>query len=323
MVNHRTLHWLGGFIADLPTPFDDGDRIDWRAFEKLCEHQIKAGATAIVVGETAGEASTLNREEHEDIIAAAAGIARGRIAVIAGAGSNSTSQAIELTTEAEAAGADAILSVVPYYNRPMQAGMLAHFRAIAGTTGLPIILHDVPSRTMREMSDETIVELSQSRQFIGLKESSGSVARLLRLRSALPPAFRLLSGEDATAMAYLACGGDGCISIVANLFPDLCHDIQEGCGTGNVQVARSLASRLMALATILSGDSPVAALKYGMSLLGCMKPAVRLPLVELGEEARRAVTRAMTAVSESIRAGEFESGRRTKSFRGAVALPAK
>ena len=195
MVNHRTLHWLGGFIADLPTPFDDGDRIDWRAFERLCEHQIKAGATAIVVGETAGEASTLNREEHEDIIAAAAGIARGRIAVIAGAGSNSTSQAIELTTEAEAAGADAILSVVPYYNKPMQAGMLAHFRAIAETTGLPIILHDVPSRTMREMSDETIVELSQSKQFIGLKESSGSVARLLRLRSALPPAFRLLSGR--------------------------------------------------------------------------------------------------------------------------------
>ena len=319
MVNHRTLHWLGGFIADLPTPFDDGDRIDWRAFEKLCEHQIKAGATAIVVGETAGEASTLNREEHEDIIAAAA----GRIAVIAGAGSNSTSQAIELTTEAEAAGADAILSVVPYYNRPMQAGMLAHFRAIAGTTGLPIILHDVPSRTMREMSDETILELSQSRQFIGLKESSGSLSRLLRLRSALPPAFRSLSGDDATAMAYLACGGDGCISTVANLFPDLCQEIQERCGSGNVQVARSLASRLMALATIVSGDSPVAALKYGMSLLGCMKPAVRLPLVELGQEARQAVTRAMAAVSENIRAGEFQSGRRAKVLRGAVALPGK
>ena len=144
MANHRTLHWLGGFIADLPTPFDDGDRIDWRAFETLCEHQIRAGATAIVVGETVGEASTLNREEHEEIIAAAASIARGRIAVIAGAGSNSTSQAIELTTEAEAAGADAILSVVPYYNKPMQAGMLAHFRAIAESTSLPIILHDVP-----------------------------------------------------------------------------------------------------------------------------------------------------------------------------------
>jgi 4-hydroxy-tetrahydrodipicolinate synthase len=160
MPANQPLHWLGGFIADLPTPFDDDDRIDWQAFEMLCEHQIRSGATAIVVGETMGEASTLSREEHEEIISAAANIARGRIAVIAGAGSNSTSQAMELTMEAEAAGADAVLSVVPYYNNPMQAGILAHFRAIAGSTSLPIILHDVPARTIREMSDETIVQLS-------------------------------------------------------------------------------------------------------------------------------------------------------------------
>src|SRR6476661_2795712 len=232
--------WLTGYIPDLPTPFDETGAVDLAAFARLCERQIEAGVPAMVVGETAGEASTLTPAEHDSIVRAAVGIARGRLRIIAGAGSNSTGQAIELTTEAEAAGADAILSVVPYYNKPMQAGMLAHFRAIAETTGLPIILHDVPSRTMREMSDETIIELSRSKQFIGLKESSGSVARLLRLRSALPPAFRLLSGDDLTAMAYLACGGDGCISIVANLFPDLCREIQEGCGTGNVQVARSL-----------------------------------------------------------------------------------
>ena len=204
MPANQPLHWLGGFIADLPTPFDDDDRIDWQAFEMLCEHQIRSGATAIVVGETMGEASTLSREEHEEIISAAANIARGRIAVIAGAGSNSTSQAMELTMEAEAAGADAVLSVVPYYNNPMQAGILAHFRAIAGSTSLPIILHDVPARTIREMSDETIVQLSESKQFIGLKDSAGSVARLFRLKSALPPAFRLLSGNDTTTMAYLA-----------------------------------------------------------------------------------------------------------------------
>jgi len=212
MPANQPLHWLGGFIADLPTPFDDDDRIDWQAFEMLCEHQIRSGATAIVVGETMGEASTLSREEHEEIISAAANIARGRIAVIAGAGSNSTSQAMELTTEAEAAGADAVLSVVPYYNNPMQAGILAHFRAIAGSTSLPIILHDVSARTIREMSDETIVQLSESKQFIGLKDSAGSVARLFRLKSSLPPAFRLLSGNDTTTMAYLASGGDGCIS---------------------------------------------------------------------------------------------------------------
>jgi len=302
MLQTQPSHWLGGFIADLPTPFDDDDRIDWPAFEMLCEHQIRSGATALVVGETMGEASTLSREEHEEIIAAAVGIARGRITVIAGAGSNSTSQAIELTSEAEAAGADAILSVVPYYNKPMQSGILAHFQAIAASTALPIILHDVPSRTAREINDDTIMRLSESKQFIGLKKSTGSVARLFRLRSALPPSFRLLSGDDATAMAYLASGGDGCISVVANLYPDLCRVIHEGCATGNLRGSRNLSGRIAALGSLLAEDSPVAALKYGMSVLGFMRSMVRLPLVELGRDARRKIFLAMTAVDRNNQA---------------------
>jgi 4-hydroxy-tetrahydrodipicolinate synthase len=302
MLQTQPSHWLGGFIADLPTPFDDDDRIDWPAFEMLCEHQIRSGATALVVGETMGEASTLSPEEHEEIVAAAVGIARGRITVIAGAGSNSTSRAIELTSEAEAAGADAVLSVVPYYNRPMQSGILAHFQAIAGSTALPIILHDVPSRTAREMNDDTIIRLSESKQFIGLKESTGSVARLFRLRSALPPAFRMLSGDDATAMAYLAGGGDGCISVVANLYPDLCRVIHEGFATGNLKGSRNLSSRIAALGSLLAEDSPVGALKYGMSVLGFMRSAVRLPLVELGRDARRKIFLAMTAVDRNSQA---------------------
>jgi 4-hydroxy-tetrahydrodipicolinate synthase len=302
MLQTQPSHWLGGFIADLPTPFDDDDRIDWPAFEMLCEHQIRSGATALVVGETMGEASTLSPEEHEEIVAAAVGIARGRITVIAGAGSNSTSRAIELTSEAEAAGADAVLSVVPYYNRPMQSGILAHFQAIAGSTALPIILHDVPSRTAREMNDDTIIRLSESKQFIGLKESTGSVARLFRLRSALPPAFRMLSGDDASAMAYLASGGDGCISVVANLYPDLCRVIHEGCATGSLRGSRNLSGRVAALGSLLAGDSPVAALKYGMSVLGFMRSIVRLPLVELGRDARRKIFLAMTAVDRNNQA---------------------
>jgi 4-hydroxy-tetrahydrodipicolinate synthase len=302
MIQTQPSHWLGGFIADLPTPFDDDDRIDWPAFEMLCEHQIRSGASALVVGETMGEASTLSRDEHEEIIAAAVGIARGRITVIAGAGSNATSQAIELTGEAEAAGADAVLSVVPYYNRPMQSGILAHFQAIAASTGLPIILHDVPSRTGREMNDDTIIRLSESKQFIGLKESSGSVARLFRLRSALPPAFRMLSGDDASAMAYLASGGDGCISVVANLYPDLCRVIHEGCATGSLRGSRNLSGRVAALGSLLAEDSPVAALKYGMSVLGFMRSIVRLPLVELGRDARKKIFLAMTAVDKNNQA---------------------
>jgi 4-hydroxy-tetrahydrodipicolinate synthase len=300
MVKTQPSHWLGGFIADLPTPFEDRGRIDWPAFEMICERQIRAGATAVVVGETMGEASTLRRNEHAEIISAAARIARGRVAVIAGADSNSTGEAMELTREAEASGADAVLSVVPYYNKPMQAGIFAHFEAIAGSTGLPVILHDVPSRTVRGISDDTIVRLAQLKQCIGLKESTGSVARLFRLKSALPPAFRMLSGDDATAMAYLASGGDGCISIVANLFPDLCHGIHQGCASGNLGVSRSLSNRIAALGSLLAEDSSVAALKYGMSVLGFMRPTVRLPLVELGEDARKTIDLAMTAVGETI-----------------------
>ena len=242
--------------------------------------------------------STLGRDEHEEIIAAAVDIARGRVAIIAGAGSNATGQAMELTTAAEAAGADAILSVVPYYNKPMQAGILAHFRAIAGVTGLPVILHDVPSRTMREISDETIVRLSESRQFIGLKDATGNVARLMRLKPSLPPTFRFLSGDDVTTPAYLASGGDGCISMVANLFPELCHGIYESCMKSHMPVPERLSACIAALAIVLAEDLQVAALKYGLSLLGLAKPAVRLPLVELGDDARKAVALAMTAFCE-------------------------
>ena len=217
--------WLTGYIPDLPTPFDESDRLDLVAFAKLCERQIAADVSAIVVGETAGEASTLTPAEHETIVRTAVEIARGRIRVIAGAGSNSTSRAIELTRRAETAGADAVLSVVPYYNKPMQAGIHAHFLAIAEATTLPIILHDIPSRTLRELSDDTLARLAQSEQFIGLRDASGDIARPMRLRSRLPHGFRLLSGDDATALAFIANGGDGCISVLSNVAPDLCHRI--------------------------------------------------------------------------------------------------
>jgi 4-hydroxy-tetrahydrodipicolinate synthase len=298
----KPCHWLGGFVADLPTPFGDRDEIDWPAFEMLCEHQIGSGATAMVVGETMGEASTLSRTERGEIIGAAVRLARGRIAIIAGAGSNSTGQAIELTAIAESAGADAIMSVVPYYNKPMQAGILAHFQSVAASTGLPIVLHDVPSRTAREMSDETIMRLAESTQFIGLNDAAGSVARLFRLRSRLPPGFRLTCGGETDALPYLASGGDGCICGAANLFPDPCHDIHAGCVIGDLIAARDVAARLAPLGALLAGDSPVAVVKYGLSLLGFMKPAVRLPLAALGGDARKAVAQAIAAVTEPAKA---------------------
>jgi 4-hydroxy-tetrahydrodipicolinate synthase len=290
--------WLTGYIPDIPTPFDQHGAVDLATLAKLCERQIHAGVSAIVVSETCGEASTLTSAEQERIIRTAVEVAAGRVRIIAGAGSNSTSQAIELAQRAEAAGADAVLSVVPYYNKPMQAGIQAHFRAIAISTALPIILHDVPSRTMRELSDDTLLRLADSRHFIALKDGTGDLLRLLRLRSRLPAGFRLLSGDDATALAFIANGGDGCISAVSNVAPELCQSIFSNCRLGQLQSARYQQNRLLALTTALAKESP-AALKYALCLLGLMAPDTRLPIVQLGDAAKTAVANAIADLTNT------------------------
>jgi 4-hydroxy-tetrahydrodipicolinate synthase len=199
---------------DLPTPFNETGGIDLKAFERLCERQILADVSAFVVCETAGEASTLSADERDTIIRVAVEVARGRARVIAGAGSNSTSKVIELTRCAEAAGADygavgrALLQQADA-GRPLRS----HFRTIAASTGLPIILHDISSRSVRELANETLARLAEFEQFIGLRDGSGDVVRPMRLSSLLPPGFRLLCGDDATTLVYIASGGDGCISI--------------------------------------------------------------------------------------------------------------
>lgn len=298
--------WLTGYIPDIPTPFDEHGAVDLAAIARLCERQINAGVSAIVVSEIGGEASTLTPAEQESVVRTAVEAARGRIRIIAGAGSNSTSQAIELTQRAEAAGADAVLSVVPYYNKPMQAGIQAHFRAIAISTALPIIIHDVPSRTMREMSDDTLLRLADSRHFIGLKDGTGDLMRLLRLRARLPAGFRLLSGDDATALAFIANGGDGCISVVSNVAPELCQSIFSNCRLGRLQTARYLQGRLAPLTAELAKESP-AALKYALCLLGFMSPATRLPIVELADDAKAGVANAIADIGDEDIACQVEA----------------
>jgi 4-hydroxy-tetrahydrodipicolinate synthase len=289
--------WLTGYIPDLPTPFDDAGHLDLAAFARLCQRQIEAGVPAIVVGETAGETSTLTPVEQESMIRAAVEIARGRARVIAGAGSNSTSHAIELTQRAEAAGADAILSVVPYYNKPMQAGIYQHFRAIADATRLPIIVHDIPARTIRELANSTLARLAESQQFIGLRDGSGDPTRPMALMPLLPSGFRLLSGDDATALAFFACGGDGCISMVSNVAPELCQAIFSSSRQGRLQAARYLQNRLAPLTAALTRESP-AALKYALSVLGFMSPNTRLPIVGLDDAAKAVVAGAIAAIGD-------------------------
>ncbi|WP_050426347.1 4-hydroxy-tetrahydrodipicolinate synthase [Bradyrhizobium tropiciagri] len=288
---------LSGFIPDLPTPFNHRDEIDTEAFGRLCERQIAAGASALVVGETAGENATLVPAERVKLVEIAARVARKRVRIIAGAGSNATDRAVAFTRAAEAAGADAIMSVVPYYNKPMPQGMAAHFRAVAAATTLPVILHDIPSRTVKGLTDETLLELAGSPRFAGLRDGGGDVARLTRLRSRLPATFRMLTGDDLSSLAWLAAGGDGCISTVANVAPDLYVAVYRHFRAGRLYQARELHQRLVPLVALLEREHP-AALKFALALLGFMQPATRLPIVQLGATAKAEVAQAMAALAD-------------------------
>jgi len=206
---------------------------------------------------------------------------RGRIPVIAGAGANATAHAIALARSAEVAGADAILSVVPYYNKPTQEGLYCHFRAIAEATSLPVILYDVPPRTACGLADETIVRLAELPRVIGLKDAAGDTARPARLRSILGTEFRLLCGDDALALPYMAQGGDGCISVTSNVAPGLCRNMFLAWKQGQSVRAQRLAWAAAPLTTALFRESNPVPVKYALALLGLMSPAVRLPLVEL------------------------------------------
>jgi 4-hydroxy-tetrahydrodipicolinate synthase len=282
----RHVSKLSGYAPALPTPFGDDDNIDCAAFERFCDRQIHEGATALVVGGTTGEAPTLTPAEHRTLIRIAVGVSRGQIPVVAGAGSNSTAHAIELTKDAEARGADAILSIVPYYNKPTQAGLLAHFTAIAQSTGLPIILYDVPCRTACGLPDDTVVRLAEMSQFIGLKDATGDITRPARLRRRVGKDFRLLSGDDATALPFLSQGGNGCISVTSNVVPGLCRSMFLAFRQGQMARALRLSAEIAPLTTALFRESNPTPLKYTLSLLDQMSAKVRLPLVEPTEQTK-------------------------------------
>lgn len=294
----RHVSKLSGYAPALPTPFDAEGHVDRDAFEHLCHLQVEAGATALVIGGTTGEAPTLSPAEHSTLIQIAAAVARGRVPVIAGAGSNATAHAIELSKDAEAAGADALLSVVPYYNKPTQTGLTAHFRAIANATGLPLILYDVPSRTVCGLADETVARLAEISQIIGLKDATGDITRPLRLRSLVGADFRLLSGDDATALGFLSQGGNGCISVTSNVAPGLCRSMFLALRQGQTSTAQRCAAPLARLTASLFRESSPAPLKYALSAMGLMSPKVRLPLVEVSDATRTEVAAAVAYVCE-------------------------
>lgn len=282
-----------GSIPALITPFRDS-KVDEAAFRKIIEWHIREGSHAVVPVGTTGESPTLSHDEHKRVVEIAVEAVGGRIPVIAGTGSNSTAEAIDFTRHAEKAGADAALVVVPYYNKPTQDGLYAHFRAVAEAVNLPILVYNVPARTVASISVETLDRLARDcPNIVGTKDASADLTRPSRQRLMTGEAFIQLSGEDGTALAFNAHGGTGCISVTANVAPRLCAEFQEATLKGDFGTAIRLQDRLMPLHTALFAETSPGPVKYAASLLDLCLPDIRLPLVPPGEGTRKLVREAM------------------------------
>jgi 4-hydroxy-tetrahydrodipicolinate synthase len=284
-------HFAGAMPA-LITPFLDG-MVDEAAFAALIERQIASGVHGLVPAGTTGESVTLSADENKRVIALCVEVARGRVPVVAGTGSNDTAKTIEMTRHAKKVGADAALVVTPYYNRPSQDGLIAHFTAIADAVQLPLILYNVPARTSVDMLPETVATLSRHPNIVGIKDASNQLDRATRQRILCGPDFALLSGEDGTAVGFNAMGGQGCISVTANVAPELCARLQECCLAGDFGSAHDIDMRLSALHRALFMEPSPAPAKYALSRLGLCREDARLPHVPLSAATREAVDAAM------------------------------
>ena len=281
----------GSFTA-LVTPFRNGS-LDEQAFRDLVEWQIGEGTNGLVPVGTTGESPTLSHEEHERVVEWCVDQARGRVPVIAGAGSNATAEAINLARHAERVGADAVLVVTPYYNKPTQEGLFRHFQAINDAIGIPIIIYNIPGRSVIDMSVGTMKRLFELRNVAGVKDATANVARVSQQRLAMGPAFNQLSGEDATALGFMAHGGHGCISVTSNVAPRLCAEFQGACLRGEFGAALTLQDKLMPLHTALFVETSPAPVKYALSVLNKCTETLRLPMVPVSEPTRQAVRQAM------------------------------
>jgi 4-hydroxy-tetrahydrodipicolinate synthase len=290
---------IKGSLPALITPMRDG-KVDEAAFRKLVSWQIEQGSHGLVPCGTTGESPTLSHEEHKRVVAICVEEAAGRVPVVAGTGSNSTDEAIALTRHAKEVGADAVLSVTGYYNKPSQEGMYRHFAAIAEAVDIPILLYNIPARAIVEISVETMARLAQIPRIIGVKDATANLMRPTRERNACGKSWRLISGEDGTALGYMAHGGHGCISVTANVAPKLCAEFQDACLRGAYDRARELQDRLMPLHDAMFCEPSPAPVKYAASLLGYCTPEVRLPLVELSDACRVRVREAMQGVGFKV-----------------------
>lgn len=281
-----------GSMVALITPFLNG-AVDEKRFQELIDWQIAQGTHGVVPCGTTGESPTLSHAEHKRVVELCIGVAKSRVPVVAGSGSNSTAEAIELTRHAKKAGADGALVVTPYYNKPSQEGLYQHFKAIHDAVDLPIVIYNIPGRCVIDMSVATMARLAALPNIVGVKDATNDLARPLRTREAIGRDFSLLSGEDVTALSFLAQGGDGCISVTANVAPRACSDMHEAWQRGDAAKAMRINQQLGPLHDALFVESNPAPVKFAASLIERSSPEVRLPLVAATPAAQEIVRKAM------------------------------
>ncbi|WP_424975807.1 4-hydroxy-tetrahydrodipicolinate synthase [Dinoroseobacter sp. S124A] len=281
-----------GSMPALVTPMKDG-AVDFATLEAFVEWQISEGSHGLVPVGTTGESPTLSHDEHEAVVAKVIEVAAGRVPVIAGAGSNNTVEAVRFVRHAAEAGAQGALVVTPYYNKPTQAGMIAHYTALAAAADIPIVIYNIPGRSIVDMTPATMAVLAELPTIVGVKDATGDLARVSQTRMACGPDFIQLSGEDATALGFNAHGGVGCISVTANVAPKLCARFQEATLAGDFATALTLQDKLMPLHEAIFMEPGLVGAKYALSLLGKCSEEVRLPLLGLTEDTQKAVKAAM------------------------------
>ena len=284
---------LKGSLVALITPMNQDGSINYEQLHDLIDWHIENGTDGIVAVGTTGESATLPVEEHLAVIEATVKHVNKRVPVIAGTGANNTVEAIALSKAAEQAGADYTLSVVPYYNKPSQEGIYQHFKAIAEATSIPMVIYNVPGRTVVSMSNDTILRLAEISNIVGVKEASGNIGKNIELINSVPEGFVVLSGDDPTGLPFMLCGGHGVVTVAANVAPKLFADMCRAALEGDIATARRLNEQLIPIYNTMFCEPSPAAPKWGLSLLGKCEPHVRLPLVALTEDGQAKVRAAL------------------------------
>ena len=283
-----------GSLIALATPFDAGNRVDYAALQRLIEFHVSEGSDGLVIAGTTGEAATLEKSEHAELVAKAVEFVNGRLPVIAGTGSNSTAQTIQLSREIGQSGIDAFLMVVPYYNKPVQEGMYRHFSSIADAVDKPVMLYNVPGRTVADMLPRTVARLARHANIFGIKEATGDMERLRQIQELVDKDFMLYSGDDFTALEFIAKGGHGVVSVCGNIAPRLSADMCRAALAGEIEEARELDDKLQPLNKALFVESNPIPVKWALAEMGLISPGLRLPLTPYSDNYHEQMRQAMT-----------------------------